>query len=384
MLLEKNIALCSGCGACSCVCPKQCILMQKNSEGFLYPQIDHATCISCRICEKACPVLNHPAVSDQTESFAVMNNDDQVREKSSSGGVFSLLAEYVLDLGGKVYGAAYNEEFAVEHICIDSKEQIGRLRGAKYAQSYAFRHFPVIKEELEQGQYVLFVGTPCQAAALRSYLGKEYETLILVDMICHGVPSPMVWKKYLDERVKLDAPGSSIEHINLRSKSSGWSRYSYSVEVGYTNGNTYCVKQGEDLYLKGFVQNLYLRPSCSECSFKGYQRCSDFTLADCWGIWDISPEMDDNKGTSLLMIHSDKGKKIWNSLSEKYKAKELSEEEAIRQNGSAICSSSPHAGRDSFFHEMVENDNVIGLIRSHLYPEKKSGLKRFLSRIIRK
>ena len=384
MLLENKTNLCSGCGACSCACPKQCISMQTDHEGFLYPIIDHSVCVSCGRCEHVCPVLNQPAVSAETSSYAVISNYEQVRAKSSSGGVFSLLADYVLAKGGKVYGAAYNESFAVEHICIDSPDQIPRLQGAKYSQSHAFEHFNKIKGELEEGTYVLFVGTPCQAAALRSYLGKDYETLILTDMICHGVPSPMIWKRYLDARVKKDAPGSSIKNINLRDKSSGWSKYSYSVEIDYSDGNKYLVRQGDDLYLQGFVRNLYLRPSCAECSFKGYQRCTDFTLADCWGIWDISPEMDDNKGTSLLMVHSSKGRMIWETLSEQARFQELSEEDSIRQNGSAVNSSAPHPERDSFFKEAESNDDMIGLINKKLNPQPENRLKSLLSRLRRK
>ena len=381
MLLENTLNLCSGCGACVSVCPKHCILMKEDHEGFLYPQINHSACISCRRCELVCPVLNKPAVLTGTTSYAVISNNENERLRSSSGGIFSLMANYILKKNGKVYGAAYNDSYEVEHICIEHSDMIPKLQGAKYSQSHSYEHFNKIREELEQGTSVLFVGTPCQTAGLYAYLGKDYENLILTDMVCHGVPSPMVWKKYLEARISNDAPDSSIDHINLRDKSSGWSRYAYSVKIEYSGGKKYCVRQDEDPYLQGFVRNLYLRPSCAECSFKGYQRCTDFTLSDCWGIWDIAPDMDDNKGTSLLMIHSAKGMKVWKTLSEQCRYKELTEEESIRQNNSAISSSVPHPNRESFFRRFASSENMIRLISEELNTHKKSKVMVFLSKL---
>ena len=196
----------------------------------------------------------------------------------------------------------------------------------------------------------------------------------MVDMICHGVPSPKVWKTYLRERQISDAPKSEFQNINLRSKETGWSRYSYSVKIQYRNGMEYQMPQGQDLFMRGFVQNLYLRPSCSQCSFKGIERCSDLTLGDCWGIWDIAPEFDDNQGTSLLLIHSEKGQRVWNDISSKFCTYSLSVDQAVAQNPSAICCSIPHPKRQQFFSALHSDQSITGVIQNCLAPQAQKGL----------
>lgn len=340
---------CTGCGSCAAVCPHNCIQMLQDAEGFRYPQIDAENCVGCRQCEAVCPVLPPAAKIDDPAAFAVRNRDDKIRESSSSGGVFTALAQWVLDEGGAVCAAKYDENFNVCHDFAFSSGELAAFRGAKYAQSRAEHCFGRIHELLKEGKTVLFVGTPCQTAGLQAYLGKPQQNLLLADMICHGVPSPGVWQQYLLERRKTDAGGAQLRHIDLRSKKTGWSRYTYSVHMQYENGASYCAPQGQDWFMRGFVQNLYLRPSCGNCKFKGNHRVSDLTLGDCWGIWDIAPEFDDNRGTSLLLLNSLKGQSIWQQVCGQFEILPLELGQAMAQNPSAVSSSLPHSQRSRFF-----------------------------------
>ena len=379
MLPVKN--LCCGCGTCAVACPKNCIGMAEDSEGFRYPAIEQTQCVCCRVCEMVCPIIASQHLSQDTTAVAVQNKNDIVRMESTSGGVFSVLAEYVLVKGGLVCAAVYDEKYIVSHVLTDHPSGIGAMRGAKYVQSRSENCFPRIKKELLEDRYVLFVGTPCQTAGLSQYLGRTYETLILVDMICHGVPSPKVWENYLMERQTSDAPKSKFKDINLRNKETGWSRYSYSVKIQYQNGMEYQMPQEQDLFMRGFIQNLYLRPSCSRCKFKGIERCSDLTLGDCWGIWDIAPEFDDNHGTSLLLIHSETGRQVWDSISSKFRIYSLSIDQAIARNPSAICCSMPHPKREHFFNELHSDQLITEVIQNCLIPQAQNG---FLQRLSKK
>lgn len=376
-----EMAQCSGCGGCGAVCPQNCISMAADREGFRYPVIDEAKCIRCRLCEKVCPVLSVPQVSQHVAALAAQNADEAVRRGSSSGGVFSALAEDVIARGGSVCAATYDEHFEVRHVLIDSPESIAALRGAKYAQSQAEHCFPKIRERLASGQWVLFVGTPCQCAGLKAYLGREYEKLLVVDMVCHGVPSPRVWSQYLREQAQFAE--SKLKSVDLRSKTTGWSRYAYSVKMDFENGPAYSVLQGQDLFMQGFVQNLYLRPSCADCSFKGTSRCGDLTLGDYWGIWDQYPEFDDNKGTSLLLIQSEKGRAIWQRISGRFRVLDVAVQDAIAQNPSAVNSSAPHPRRAEFFREL-ETASVKQSIQCALALPKEGIIKRLIRRIGRK
>lgn len=360
---------CTGCGSCAAVCPKGCIRMVADQEGFLYPEVDESQCVSCKICEKACAVLNSPKVSDSVELLAAQNTDALVRQDSSSGGVFTALAQRVLQAGGAVCGAVYNEKFMVEHRIAFTMDEVVPMRGAKYAQSHAGHLFRQLKQLLTEGKQVMFVGTPCQCAGLKAYLGQDYDQLLTVDMICHGVPAPAVFNSYVNRRRELDANGAPVASINLRNKSTGWSNYAYSVMFQYTDGSVYSAPQREDPYMRGFVGNLYLRPSCSDCSFKGIHRCSDLTLGDCWGIWNTHPEFDDNKGTSLLLIHSSRGQSVWEGISDGFSIVSLTQEEAFDNNPSALTSSHAHPRREAIFAGLSEAKPVDKLIRDILEPK---------------
>lgn len=373
---------CTGCGACAAGCPVQCIEMQVDREGFRYPQLDTSRCISCQKCENVCPVIRKSPPQAQPRAYAVKHRDDAVRIRSSSGGVFPALAEFVLTNGGAVCGAVYAEDFSVVHQIAEDAAGTQKMQGAKYAQSRTEHLFAEIRRILEAGQWLLFVGTPCQVAGVKAFLGKDYEKLILVDMICHGVPSPKAWEKYLRYRRGKDAGDAAISAINQRDKCSGWSNYGYSVRIDYQNGKTYCAQQSKDVYLQGFVNNLYLRPSCAQCPFKGNLRCSDLTLGDYWGVWEQYPQADDNKGVSLVLVNTQKGAAYWGRIGEALDSFPVDLQVALAQNPSAVNSSAPHEKRDLFFERMdtCEFDVLVsGLLFGA--PKKQSLLRRILRKI---
>lgn len=379
-----NREICTGCGSCAAVCPKGCIQMVADDEGFLYPQIEKTQCIDCKKCEKTCGVLHPPKVGDSVQIYAAQNVNSAIRQESSSGGIFTALSEAVIRQGGAVCAVVYDEKLEAAHQIAFTMEEVASMRGAKYVQSYAGHLFQTLKKLLAAGKPVMFVGTPCQCAGFRSYLGQDYENLLLVDMICHGVPAPSVWRAYVERRRLLDSNGAKAAYINLRDKSTGWTRYAYSVQFRYPNGDVYSVPQGQNPYMCGFVKNLFLRPSCSRCAFKGIHRSSDLTLGDCWGIWDTHPHFDDNRGTSVLLIHSQKGRQWWQEIQNRFGIVPWTAENVTKWNPSAVAPSVPHGARDAFFARFHAGEPVDQVISDILDPKppRQSRLKRLLCRLV--
>ena len=351
-LCEKKI--CTGCTACVAACPQGCIAMVQDEEGFLHPQIDYALCIECGMCERSCPVLHAPAIGQESVAFAAKAKEEDILRHSTSGGVFTLLCRWIFEKGGVVFGAAYQGDFSVAHQKIDSAEGLHCLRFAKYTQSVMGDTFAQVRQELEDGRYVLFSGTPCQTAGLKSFLGRTYERLVLVDVICHGVPSPEVWAHYVRYRSKADAAGELPVSINLRSKCTGWP--AYSVEFAYENGAVYRALNREDPYMRGFVNDLYLRPSCHDCRFKGQSRCSDFTLGDYWGVWSQLPAYDDQQGTSLVLVHSQRGREIWMEICEGARWQQMPLPDCLAENPAAVRSPKIPANRGAFWTRYQQED----------------------------
>ena len=346
--------LCTGCSACANACPEQCIQMAADAEGFLRPKIDSSQCVVCGTCQNVCPVLHPKAHGNETVAYAAVHKDDAIRLESTSGGVFSLLCQWVLDHGGIVFGAAYADDFSVAHGCVEKASDLSKLRTAKYAQSAIGDSYRRAKTILEQGRYVLFSGTPCQIGGLRTFLGKDYGRLLTVDLICHGVPSPAVWEHYIQYRGEQDAQGERPTSINLRSKESGWA--GYSIRFDYAGGQTYRMPNSQDPYLRCFVKDLCLRPSCYACSFKGIDRCSDFTLGDYWGVWSQLPELDDNQGTSIVLLHSEKAKRIWPELLPGMKAVQVDADQCFSENPSALSSATEPDDRQMFLSRYQSED----------------------------
>lgn len=341
---------CTGCSACSSICPKQCITITADNEGFLYPVVNAELCINCGLCEKVCPILNGKTSTNEREikAYAAINNNEEIRLKSSSGGIFTLIAESVIDKGGVVFGAAFDNDFKVIHKYTETKEGLEDFRGSKYVQSVIGETYKQAKNFLESGRIVLFTGTPCQIGGLYSYLGKDYDNLITQDLICHGVPSPMVWRKYLEYRESVSR--ASARRMSFRRKNCGWKTFSVSFE--FSNNTEYVAKLTDDPYMQAFLRNLCLRPSCYDCKFKTKHRQADITLADFWGAQNFLPEMDDDKGTSLIIINSDRGKDIFNKISNKTKFSEVNIEEAIKNNSSMIQSVVLPKKRENFIADI--------------------------------
>ena len=347
-MLEEALKNCNGCHTCYSVCPKQSIRMISNSEGFLYPQIDESLCLKCGLCEKKCPVLNPLQKEDEdTLAYAVINNNEKIRLESSSGGVFTALAENVIRQDGIVFGAKFDSDFNVIHGYTDTVEGLADFRGSKYVQSTIGDSYKDCKRFLEEGRNVLFSGTPCQIAGLKSFLAKDYENLLLVDIICHGVPSPLLWNEYKKYHEKKSA--SKIVKIAFRRKNDGWKQYSLAVTFG--NASEYCQTLRQDAYLKLFLKDVCLRESCYGCKYKTEKRVSDITIADFWGVQNEYPELDDDKGTSFVITHSEKGNISVEKLVE-CTVKKVPSEKGVKYNPSYVRSVSKSRKRSSFFYDL--------------------------------
>ena len=331
---------CCGCAACVQRCPKQCISLQEDSEGFLYPMVDASLCIDCGLCEKVCPIIHQADQRTPLGVYAAKNPDEAVRMQSSSGGVFTMLAERVLAEGGVVFGARWDERWEVVHDYVETAEGLAQFRGSKYVQSKIGRTFQQTESFLKQGRQVLFSGTPCQIAGLKNYLRKEYDNLLAVDFICHGVPSPGVFRTYLQEEINetfarkgdgknsvlhpciplitesdgLECPDMEIQSIAFRDKRNGWKKYGFALVLSKASAagekNTVLLSYKslhEHPFMRGFLRDLYLRPSCHACPAKTLKSGSDVTLGDWWGIESIMPEIDDDKGISAVTANTEKG-----------------------------------------------------------------------------
>jgi len=372
MLEIENKEKCSGCHACYSVCPTKAIEMVEDEKGFKYPVIDQQKCINCHLCEKTCPIINKKIVDNEPKAYSCYNKNNEVRSKSSSGGIFTLIASKILEKNGVVFGASFNNKFMVEHIYVEKEEELYKLRGSKYLQSIIGDSYKQAKKFLEEGRYVLFTGTPCQIEGLLSYLNKDYEKLITQDIICHGVPSPKVWNKYLEYREKED--GEIPLEINFRSKENGWKNYNLKFRY---NGREYKNNQNTDKYMQAFLKNVSLRESCYNCSFKKINRLSDITLADFWGIEKVKPKMFDDKGTSLVIVNSKKGNKLFNSIQDEIVKEEININEAIKYNPSMITSFKPDKNREKFF-EHLDNMEFKELVNK--YTEKPNFVKKCISK----
>jgi coenzyme F420-reducing hydrogenase beta subunit len=341
---------CTGCSACFSICPQHCIGMLPDKEGFLYPRvIKIEKCINCGLCDQVCPVINMPLLNYNSQGFAMINKNQDIRQRSSSGGIFELLARYVIKSGGVVFGAKFDMDFNVIHSYTECLDGVLDFQGSKYVQSVIGYSYINAKKKLDLGRLVLFSGTPCQIGGLRNFLGKKYDNLLCVDIVCHSVPSPLVWKKYLVFREK--SAHAKIKRIFLRYKESSW-RF-YKVLFQFENQSSFKMRASNDLYIRGFLSNLYNRPSCSECKFKGEKRISDITLADFWGIEYIFPDMNDDKGTSLILINSIKGKQIFQEIKSDILYQEIEVEIGLSYNLSALISAKDNIKREEFFQDLM-------------------------------
>ncbi len=342
---------CVGCRACEQICPKNCISMQADSEGFSYPTVNTNLCVNCNLCEKVCPCINIIGQGSAHTVFGCKSADKQIQLASSSGGAFTELARTIIKNGGLVFGAVFDENFKVVHSSTDSIDDLDRFRRSKYVQSDTRNAFTLIKGALNAGRKVLFCGTPCQVKGLNLFLRKTYPNLFTVDFICHGVPSPKVWSDYLHNlRLKMGNE-AEVTDVNFRSKTKGgWHRFSIRISLRNTSSNeTAIVEQypGQNAYYQLFSQNISLRPSCFHCPAKNFASGSDFTLGDFWGIQNTAPTYDDNNGVTLLAVNSAKGLSLLKEVRlDKFY---VSLEQAVSENPSLFHSVSEPAKRKKFF-----------------------------------
>lgn len=348
---------CTGCFACVSVCPKQCIHMEKDKDGFLYPVIDSDKCIDCGLCKKTCMVGEKADTQYTKNAYAMSNKNDEVRLNSSSGGVFTLLAEHIIEQGGTVYGAAFDDKYAVKHIRIKSKDDIEKLRTSKYVQSQIGDCYKKAKEDLDNGIKVLFTGTPCQIAGIKGFLKKDYDNLFCQDIMCHGVPSPKLWSKYLDE-INL----GKLNNVSFRDKTVGWSLFSMKIEG--ENGKL-CEKFFDNTYMKAFLADIALRESCYNCNCKELNYFSDITLADFWGLDKAYPELDDNRGVSLVLVNSSKGEMLIKEISDMANINQVDIDRALNGNKPAITNTPMHKNREKFLNGM-DSTPVNKLVKKYV------------------
>lgn len=388
--------------------------MIADSEGFLYPKVDYALCIGCGLCKNACPTQNRFVPTEPFNIFAAYNKNEEIRCASSSGGIFSLLAEKTIAEGGVVFGAEFTNQWNVVLAYTDTREGIAKFRGSKYVQAEVKDSFKECEQFLKDGRKVLFSGTPCQIAGLKRFLNAEYNNLLTVDIICHGVPSPKVWQRYLKEelaviRKKLERKHSwriipfsssnnslpTIKDIKFRDKSGGWKMFRFIIEFyklsAETEGNsdlstTHILNETfhENIYMKAFLDNLILRPSCHDCAAKCGRSNSDLTIADFWGIQYLIPEIDDDKGISLVMINSRKGFESIKLPLNMFQTADIELTKAIQHNTYWKNSSSPHPHRHYFFNRLNKAKSITKLIEEVLQPQPKVSWKRRIHQILKK
>ncbi len=353
MITVTDKKKCCGCGGCYQICPKGAIELPPDAEGFRYPKVDKTKCVGCGLCDKVCPVLNAPKPSDDVavSVHAALAEDTNLRMASSSGGVFTVLAETVLASGGEVYGAAFAPDFSVQHRAVQNREDFAVLRGSKYVQSDMNVCFRQAKASLDAGRQVLFSGTACQIAGLNRFLGREYDNLLTVDVLCHGVPSPKAWRAYI--RQAQQRRGAKLLKANFRSKDTGWMRFAMKLE--FADGSSDCTPFPEDAYMQAFLRNYSLRPSCYACRFKGMNRPSDITLGDCWDIRQVDAAMHDDKGTSVIIVRTEKGQRALDSA-KGLRMKKTELDRALPPAADSRRSVVAHPCRAAFFRSLTEDE----------------------------
>lgn len=343
-IIEKS--LCCGCAACYNICSQGAIKMVSDFEGFLYPKINDS-CIDCGMCKKVCPVLNvKPEIKNNQYGYVIQNKNEDILRESTSGGAFTAIAEYVLEKGGIVFGAAFNENFIVRHTSVDKKEDLIKFRNSKYVQSEIGNSFSEVKRELDLGRLVCFSGTPCQIEGLICFLNKKYDNLITIDVVCRAVPSPLILKKYIE--LKKETVKDEIYNIKFRDKIYGY-KYSALSIFNKDNKNIYRNGIDTDEFLRAFFSNICDRPSCYNCVFKKRYRISDFTLWDCFDVKDFFPEADNDKGVTRMLIHTELGHSCFLSFCDKLIYKSIPSD-IIVSNSKEMTKSVPmNDKRENFF-----------------------------------
>lgn len=376
---------CCGCCACVDICSRKAITLKTDIEGFWYPEVDSQLCNDCGLCEKACPELNITKlkVNDSPKplkTIAAVHKKMNVRWDSTSGGAFSALADAMYEQGGYVSGAIYNEDFSVRNYISNNPNDISKLRSSKYLQSKAEGLYAEIRTLLRKGEKVLACGTPCQMAALRSFLGKDYENLIIVDFICRGVNSPKVYRKYLNS---LESRyGGKVIYVKAKNKELGWRNL--TRKVVFDNGSVYYGVKMDDDFRRGYHTNVFCRPSCYACQYKGFPRMADITIADFWGIEKVDKSLDNNIGTSLILINSNKGAAYFNKANASLEWRECKFESILKGNLALTTPlSKPSINRDAFFKDL-DVLSFSSVVEKYFPLRKKKSMKSRIKNILRR
>ena len=380
-LLDKKYVThktrCTGCMACMNICPNGAIKLVESEDGFIYPEIDDKKCTRCNLCKNICPVNKvYKNKIESPQCYATKNKNTVDREQSSSGGMMALLAKNILKEDGVVYGATL-ENKKVKHIRIDTIDDLYKIMGSKYVQSEIDYIYREVKKDLQSNKTVLFVGTPCQIEGVKAYLTKEYDNLICVSIMCHGVPSPQVFKRYLEEKEEINQ--IEIDNIQFRNKENGW--HKYNVQYHFKNGQDEKEYFVNDIYMQGFLKNYFLRESCYNCEMRFHKKNSaDLMIGDFWGIENVFPEMDDDKGISALIVNTEKGEKLFNKVKTDIEYRQTDFESILKGNPLLISSVKYTKNREKFF-EMLKNTDIktaIDTLNNEDIKKELEELKKYL------
>ncbi len=354
-MIRINAEHCTGCRTCEQLCPQKCISMEPDKNGFLYPEIDRSRCVGCGLCEQRCPANVQTAPSRKPDVYAAWLKDEKVLNESSSGGAFTALAEYVLSRGGAVFGCAFDEQMTAIHICARTTEELNRLRGSKYVQSDTGDTFAQAKLLLERNVPVLYSGTPCQIAGLKAFLRKDYSNLLTVDLVCHGVPSPMFFKKYL-EWLKRKKQGNILK-FSFRDKSKfGWGICGKALLGRGGQKISEWLTPQLDPYLTVFLSGDNYRGCCYSCPYASPKREGDFTIGDFWGIEKPHPEIPRKGGVSVLMLNSEKALSVFPELKKSLFVAEATFEQASVENRQLLAPTERSKKRGAFLAAAQEED----------------------------
>lgn len=376
---------CCGCCACVDICAHKAITLKNDIEGFWYPELNTDLCSECGLCEKICPELNIEKLKKNdyhtpAKTIAAIHKRMDVRWDSTSGGAFSALADAMYEQGGYVSGAIYNDDFSVRNYISNNPEDLVKLRSSKYLQSKAEGLYTEIRTLLRNGERVLACGTPCQMAALRSFLRKDYENLIIVDFICRGVNSPKVYRKYLDSLERKH--GGKVVYVKAKNKELGWRNL--TRKVVFDNGAVYYGVSMEDDFRRGYHTNVYCRPSCYTCQYKGFPRMSDITIADYWGIEKVDPNLDNNIGTSMILLNSKKGEDFFELVKDKLEYRETSFQSILPGNPALVSPLSPaKIDRGQFFIDLDKGTFEEVTEKYFPYNAYKQSIKQRIIKIIK-
>jgi len=356
MIEIKDKKDCCGCWACADVCPVACISMPEDEEGFRYPLVDKEKCIDCHLCEKVCPVINvEPEVKKTQHCYVLQHKDDKILKESTSGGAFTAIASWVIEQGGVVFGAGFDDKFQVVHQYTETIDGLSKFRNSKYVQSLIGRTYIEVRDFLKNGRLVCFSGTPCQLEGLLCFLRKPYDNLITIDIACYSVTSPKIFREYLDEQK--ERFGADVQNVKFRDKQPFGYNYS-QMSIYRDNKQIYHEGVDTDAYLRSFVSGVNVRPSCFDCRFKKQYRLTDFTIWDCYDVRPYSKQMDDNRGVTRVLAHTKRAVDILDKLKDRATIIEIPVDEAMQDSKELVTSIPMNNGRETFFHA-IQNRNLF-------------------------